>query len=265
MGNRKDIINSARAWFGAIAGDAKHREILDTYNNHRPLARGYKIKPTDAWCATFVSACAIKSGNADVVPLEVSCPQMVALAQQRGIWKESDDYRPDVGDIILYDWEDNGNGDNTGTPDHVGIVSSVIGNTLEIIEGNMSNKVGYRRLSINGRYIRGYITPKYTENSNESEKPPTPSPTPSKTSEAESIEALARECIAGLHGNADARKNSLYEKVQDEVNNLLKGKPKHNSATGLASAVISGRYGNGDARKENIYRVVQDEVNELLC
>lgn len=85
MGSRTDIKNAARAWVGAIAGDAKHREILDTYNNHRPLARGYKIKPTDAWCAAFVSACAIKSGNADVVPLEVSCPQMVALAQQRGI------------------------------------------------------------------------------------------------------------------------------------------------------------------------------------
>lgn len=259
MGNRKDIINSARAWFGAIAGDAKHREILDTYNNHRPLARGYKIKPTDAWCAAFVSACAIKSGNADVVPLEVSCPQMVSLAQQRGIWEESDDFCPDVGDIILYDWDDSGNGDNKGTPDHVGIVSAVIGNTLEIIEGNMSNKVGYRRLSIDGRNIRGYITPKYTENSNESYEPPTPS----KTSEAESIEALARECIAGLHGNGEARKNSIYEKVQDEVNNLLKGKPKHNSATGLASAVIFGRYGNGEARKENIYRAVQNKVNEL--
>lgn len=263
MGSRTDIKKAARAWVGAITGDAKHREILDTYNNHRPLARGYKIKPTDAWCATFVSACAIKSGNADVVPLEVSCPQMVSLAQQRGIWEESDDFCPDVGDIILYDWDDSGNGDNKGTPDHVGIVSAVIGDTLEIIEGNMSNKVGYRRLSINGRNIRGYITPKYTENSNESEKPPTPSPTPSKTSEAESIEALARECIAGLHGNGEARKNSIYEKVQDEVNNLLKGKPKHNSATGLASAVISGRYGNGEARKENIYRAVQNKVNEL--
>lgn len=259
MGSRTDIKNAARAWVGAIAGDARHREILDTYNNHRPLARGYKIKPTDAWCAAFVSACAIKSGNADVVPLEVSCPQMVALAQQRGIWEESDDYCPDVGDIILYDWDDSGNGDNKGTPDHVGIVSAVIGNTLEIIEGNMSNKVGYRRLSIDGRNIRGYITPKYTENSNESYDPPTPS----KTSEAESIEALARECIAGLHGNGEARKNSIYEKVQDEVNNLLKGKPKHNSATGLASAVIFGRYGNGDTRKENIYRAVQDKVNEL--
>lgn len=259
MGSRTDIKNAARAWVGAIAGDAKHREILDTYNNHRPLARGYKIKPTDAWCATFVSACAIKSGNADVVPLEVSCPQMVALAQQRGIWEESDDFCPDVGDIILYDWDDSGNGDNKGTPDHVGIVSAVIGNTLEIIEGNMSNKVGYRLLSIDGRNIRGYITPKYTENSNESDEPPTPS----ETSEAESIVALARECIAGLHGNGEDRKNSIYEKVQDEVNNLLKGKPKYNSATGLASAVSLGRYGNGDARKENIYRAVQDKVNEL--
>ena len=31
----------------------------------------------------------------------------------------------------MYDWDDNGNGDNTGWPDHVGIVTEVNGNTFK--------------------------------------------------------------------------------------------------------------------------------------
>ena len=36
-----DIIN---AWDGATRGSAKHLEILNIYNNHKPLARGYRIQ-----------------------------------------------------------------------------------------------------------------------------------------------------------------------------------------------------------------------------
>lgn len=64
----------------------------------------------------------------------------------------------------MYDWQDGANyatTDNTGNPDHIGIVASVSGNTLKIIEGNISNSVGYRTLQVNGRYIRGWVTPKY--------------------------------------------------------------------------------------------------------
>ena len=34
-----DIIN---AWVGATKGSAKHLEILEIYNGHKPLARGYR-------------------------------------------------------------------------------------------------------------------------------------------------------------------------------------------------------------------------------
>ena len=36
-----DIIN---AWNGATRGSAKHLEILNIYNNHKPLARGYRVQ-----------------------------------------------------------------------------------------------------------------------------------------------------------------------------------------------------------------------------
>ena len=78
-----------------------------------------------------------------------------------GRWKEDDSYVPSVGDYIYYDWQDDGIGDNTGWPDHVGIVYSVNGNDLVIIEGNYKDSVGYRNMKVNGKYIRGYGLPNY--------------------------------------------------------------------------------------------------------
>ena len=78
-----------------------------------------------------------------------------------GIWIEADNYIPKPADIILYDWQDSGKGDNTGNPDHIGIVEKISGNTITVIEGNYSNAVKRRQIAVNGRYIRGYIVPKY--------------------------------------------------------------------------------------------------------
>jgi hypothetical protein len=61
----------------------------------------------------------------------------------------------------MYDWNDNGVGDNTGAPDHVGIVVSVSGKTIRVIEGNINNSVGYRNIAVNGKYIRGFCVPDY--------------------------------------------------------------------------------------------------------
>lgn len=166
MNTRNSMITQAREWLGDNEADGSFKHIIDTYNSHKPLARGYALKYTDEWCAGFVSAVAIATGNTDNVPLEVSCSRMVQIAQNIGIWKESDGYVPSPADIILYDWDDNGVGDNTGNPDHVGIVEGVSGNTVTIIEGNKSESVSRRTLSINGMYIRGYITPMYKEDDN---------------------------------------------------------------------------------------------------
>ena len=163
--SRDTIIEKAQSYLGVVEGSARHREIIDRYNAKKPLPRGYAVKYTDAWCATFVSSIAIMCGYTDIIPTECGCPQMVTLAKQMGIWQESDAYRPQKGDIILYDWQDSGSGDNTGVPDHIGFVESVSGNQMTIIEGNYNGRVKERRLPVNGRYIRGFITPKYTAES----------------------------------------------------------------------------------------------------
>ena len=161
LNTRASMIEQAQAWVGRNEADGSFKSIIDTYNSHTPLARGYELKYTDEWCAGFVSAVAIATGNTDNVPLEVSCPRMIQIAQNMGIWQENDGYVPSPADIILYDWDDNGNGDNTANPDHVGIVESVSDGVITVIEGNMFEKVGRRSLDVDGRYIRGFITPEY--------------------------------------------------------------------------------------------------------
>lgn len=159
--SREQVVSIAKSWLGYNEKDGSHRKIVDKYNAHKPLAQGYKVTYTDAWCATFVSAVSIEAGLTDIMPTECSCPRMVALYQKMGRWVENDAYKPEIGDIVLYDWQDSGSGDNTGNPDHVGIVAKVSGNVLTIIEGNIDNAVGYRSLVVNGKFIRGYCCPDY--------------------------------------------------------------------------------------------------------
>lgn len=155
------ILDVARGWLGCKESNGTHKKIIDVYNAHKPLARGYKVKYTDSWCATFVSACAIKVGYTDIIPLECSCNQMINGFKKIGRWCEDDAHVPSPGDVIFYDWQDSGKGDNKGSSDHVGIVEKVEGSTITIIEGNKSDAVGRRKLQVNGRYIRGYGLPKY--------------------------------------------------------------------------------------------------------
>lgn len=159
--NRERVVAIAKGWLGYNERDKSHRKIVDIYNAHNPLAQGYKVTYTDAWCATFVSAVMIEAGLTDIAPTECSCPRMIELYKKKGKWVESDSYTPKVGDIVMYDWQDSGIGDNVGTPDHVGIVTKVTNGVITVIEGNIDNAVGYRSLVVNGKFIRGYCTPDY--------------------------------------------------------------------------------------------------------
>lgn len=156
-----NIIKLAQSWIGKKESDGSHKEIIDIYNAHKPLARGYKVKYTDSWCATFISALAIKSGATDIISTECGCSEMIELCKSKGIWVENDAHTPKAGDIIFYDWQDNGKGDNTGWSDHVGIVEKVSSKTITVIEGNYGDSVKRRNLQVNGQYIRGYGVPKY--------------------------------------------------------------------------------------------------------
>lgn len=155
------VVEQAKEWLGRKESDGSHKEIIDVYNSHKPLARGYAVKYSDSWCATFVSAVAIKLGYTDIIPPECSCNQMIALFKKLGAFVEDESVKPKIGWVVFYDWGDSGNGDNVGSSDHVGIVEAVNGDTIHVIEGNYSDSVKRRYLRVNGKYIRGYGVPKY--------------------------------------------------------------------------------------------------------
>lgn len=161
---RQKVADTINAWVGATRGSATHREILNIYNTHTPLARGYKVQVNDAHCATTASAAYIKAGIADYTGTECSCTYFMEEAKKRGIWVESDAHTPGIGDSVLYDWQDDGKGDNTGLPDHIGIVTALGAGTFTVTEGNMNGgRVGKRNMAVNGKYIRGFICPPFAE------------------------------------------------------------------------------------------------------
>lgn len=224
-----EIVKQAQSWIGRKESDGSHREIIDIYNAHKPLARGYAVKYTDSWCATFISALAVRLGYTDIIPTECGCQQMIELFKKIGSWVEDDSYNPKIGDIIFYDWQDSGASDNTGWSDHVGIVESVSGNNLVIIEGNYNDSVARRNLKVNGKYIRGYGVPKYDPEINK--KP------------IKSIDEVAKDVIAGKYGNGETRKKKLeaegydYETIRSRVNEILKVQSYYPKYTGISTKV----------------------------
>lgn len=158
---RNKIVSVALGWLGRNEADNSHREIIDVYNSHKPLARGYALKYTDAWCSGYASAVAIKADMTDIIPTECGCEKHIELFKKLGSWQENDAYTPRPGDYMFYYWDDNGVGDCTGYADHVGIVTAVNGTKITVTEGNMSNAVKQRTMQVNGKYIRGYGVPNY--------------------------------------------------------------------------------------------------------
>lgn len=159
---RYELVKTMIGWCGGKKGGREHIEILNTYNSHKPLPRGYAVKPNDAYCATTVSAAAIKCGIGDKTIIECSCSELINQAKERGWWVEDDAYAPKPADLCLYDWGDSGKGDDVGAPDHVGMVIAVGDEGFTVAEGNVAGgAIGFRFMERDGRYIRGFICPNY--------------------------------------------------------------------------------------------------------
>lgn len=169
----------------------------------------------------------------------------------------------------MYNW-DTSVQPNNGYSDHIGIVESVNGYTITVIEGNMNERVGRRNIRIGHGNIRGYARPRYsTSSGNQSVQPSKP---------VKDLTTIAKEVISGVWGNGEDRKARLesagydFNKVQAEVNRILSGassKPSLKPLSEIAREVLQGKWGNGNDRKSRLesagynYQAVQNEVNRL--
>lgn len=227
--SRNEVVNLIISWVGKNEKDGSYKSIIDIYNSYKPLPRNTKMQYGWAWCAATWSAVAIKLGYTDIMPIEMSCSNLISIAKKMGIWVESDKYIPKIGDGVLYDWNDNGVADCTGDPDHIGIVTYVNQKTgyFVVIEGNYSKSVKKRTVAINGRYIRGFITPKYDENTEAI----------SISASGKTIAEIAHEVIVGVWGSGDERQLLLKsngldpDAVQKKVNEILNGNADKPTAT----------------------------------
>ena len=163
---RNQLVKTAESYLGTKQGQSLHKLIINTFNKVKP--DGWAMTYSAPWCAAFASACAIETFGVSKAkkyfPLSANCGTIITRAKSLGIWVESDSYKPGVGDWILYDWDDIGRGDNKGGPDHVGIVQKATSSKITVIEGNKGSKseVAIREILVNGRYIRGFVTPDYS-------------------------------------------------------------------------------------------------------
>lgn len=157
---RQRVVEEAKKYLGVTEGSIEHKRIVDIYNSQKKLPRGYRLQYDDAWCAAFMTFVGIQLGISDTIIPECGCPAMIERYKAIGRWEERDDYVPKPADIIMYDWNAK-SGACTGSPDHVGMVVSVKGKTIRVIEGNYQNKVQYRDICVEYIKTRGFCLPDY--------------------------------------------------------------------------------------------------------
>lgn len=157
----EQYLNVARSWLGAKESDGSHMRIINIYNSNLPLPRGYRMTSRDAWCACFVTVCAIQANAVDIIGKEIGVERhIVDVWKPMGIWIEDGRITPRAGDIVCYNYDDRTQ-PNDGWADHVGIVERVAGNVVHTIEGNVSDSVARRQFTIGHGQIRGFARPRY--------------------------------------------------------------------------------------------------------
>lgn len=155
------ILSTMRSWIGMNRANGTHQPILDIYNNHRPLARNYKVKTNDSYCDATISAAFIKNSAEDMLGgTECGVEEHVKKFIKKGIWNEDGTITPKPGYIIVYNWDEKKQ-PNNGYSDHIAVVEKVAGNTITTIEGNIGGVVGRRTIAVGDGVIRGYAIPDY--------------------------------------------------------------------------------------------------------
>ena len=208
-----------RGWLGFSEANGKFKEIIDLYNSVKPLPRGYAVQYSDEWCDTCVSAAGIKAGCSELIGRECGVEEHVKIFKKLGIWIEDGTITPEPGYVIVYNW-DKAAQPNDGYSDHIGFVEKVSGGMITAIEGNRGEKVARRVIPLGWGYIRGYAAPQYEKAVNGNGGNP--------GTGKKSVEAVAKEVLAGKWGNGEDRKKRLqdagydYGAVQRKVNELMR-------------------------------------------
>ena len=137
--------------FDAILNEARDGYVLKGWTRY---GAWYGI-PYGDWCAMFVSFCLHYAdiSNEDF-PYDCGTTTWVRQLNERGLFSEASEYSPMPGDLIFFDWEQD------GLSDHVGLVygADKRDNYLLTIEGNHTKTVQTFEYAMNDPRIMGYGT-----------------------------------------------------------------------------------------------------------
>ncbi|MEU0860618.1 CHAP domain-containing protein [Streptomyces griseofuscus] len=116
-----DVCNVAKSQIGYQEGYSNgHWNNIEKY---APAVPGLEWAQGQAWCATFVSWCAMTAGAADLYPRTASCATGVSWFKQKSRFS----YYPAVGAQVFY---------GSGGGEHTGICVAFDADTITCVEGN---------------------------------------------------------------------------------------------------------------------------------
>lgn len=145
-----------KSWNGYSESNGKAQKyIVDPWCKYM----GMKIScKNHAWCAIAVASCLYQVG-VKKRSMSAVCKVQMKWYKDKKRYHARGSYVPKVGDIVFYDFK------GEGYATHVGMVTSVNYKKkgyIYVIEGNKSNKVGYRHISYTSKSILGFATPYYS-------------------------------------------------------------------------------------------------------
>ena len=143
----KLMIDVSGRYVGHAKGDPAVNMLIDVYNTLKPLPRGYKAKPTDKYCAEFVTAIARMCQYSETFPNECGALDMWRKCADMGI-RIGD---PVAGALIFFNYS------------HVGLVEYVTDDgVIHTVEGNVNGGLIERKTHRKtDSDILGYALPVY--------------------------------------------------------------------------------------------------------
>lgn len=202
----KQIIERAKSQIGVCENPPNSNNVLYNtwYYGHPVSGSAYP------WCATFISW--LFKAEQSLCLKTASCLQMLEWFEKRGQIVKT----PQAGDIVFFKYSTNNRRTN-----HVGLVISYDGRTINTIEGNTSttSQDNGGKVMQRNRYsnIVAYARPKYQEG------------VLTNISNNKTNEEIAAEVLAGKWGTGNDRRQRLtaagynYQEIQKIVNKVLKG------------------------------------------
>lgn len=117
------------------------------------------------WCAMFVCWCAHQANIAEtVIPKNAGCEGIQQFFNSNGRFylslSRGGSYTPQAGDLYFERGE-------TWSPDHIGIVASVSGQYMYVIDGNCNDKVNYHSISLTASDLIGFAKPNYSSSTHQ--------------------------------------------------------------------------------------------------